>query len=348
MFEIMSKIPSESLIKVMLDGLYFRGDIPDVKIPHKQNKELKIHLGFREFWFYPSSVDVSNWPEYKKEFDGRCVLAGAGGTGKTHTILTDKGFINPRYITPMHTLGIEIKNKYSVQYDTMHKFIGKGCVSRREEMHSVSSVILIDELTMHDGDDIAKAIEMHPECLIFVAGDIDKKQWFQCRNGNDGQFNNLWMPQDWKYVFFEKDYRSLDTELKKFKLDVREKMRSVFTNGEIGDAQKITSWVMLNYNTIPMSDAIKEFREGDIWISGTHATNKKLLENGVVSGYLKNKQIVYSSEDAEKRGSFTTHSFQGLTISDKKVFVSMDNFEYAMFYTAISRVRKFNQLVFVR
>lgn len=346
MMEIMRKIPSESLIKVVLDGIYFRGDIPDVKLPHKHN-ELKKHIGFRDFWYYPSKVDVSSWPEYKKEFDGRCILAGAGGTGKTHTILTDKGFINPRYVVPMHSLGQDIRNKYGVQYDTMHKFIGNGCLSRRSETENIPSVILIDELTMHDGNDIQKAIEMYPECLIFVAGDIDSKQWFQCRNGDNGEFKELWQPMDWRYVFFEKDYRSLDNELKKFKLDIRQKMREVFTNGKTGDAMKIKNWVLENYKTISMEDAITKFTTGDIWISGTHKTNAELLSKGIISGYIKNKQIVYEPEGAEKRGSFTTHSFQGLTISDKRVFITMDNFEYAMFYTAVSRVRKFEQIILV-
>lgn len=347
MMEIMRKIPQQSLIKVILDGIYFRGDIPDITLPYKNNKELKTHIAFKDFWYSPSKVDVSKWPEYKKEFDGNCVLAGAGGTGKTHTILTDKGFIHPKYVVPMHSLGKEIKTKYGVSYDTMHKFIGNGCISSRVEFGIVPSVVLIDELTMHDGGDIEKAIKMYPESLIFVAGDIDKKQWYQCRNGDKGEFNELWQPDDWRYVFFEKDYRSLDNELRKFKLDVRDKMREVFTNGKNGDAEKIKKWVIANYKTVSMNDAINDFCEGDVWIAGTHNTNKKLLENGVVSGYIKNKQITFIPDGAEKRGSFTIHSFQGLTISDKRVFISIDNFEYAMFYTAISRVRKFEQIILV-
>jgi len=347
MMEIMRKIPQKSLIKVILDGIYFRGDIPDIVLPYKNNKELKQHIAFKDYWYTESKVNVSKWSEYKKEFDGNCVLAGAGGTGKTHTILNDKGFVNTKYVVPMHSLGQEIKTKYGVSYDTMHKFIGKGCISRRAESDIVPSVILIDELTMHDGSDIEKAIAMYPESLIFVAGDIDKKQWYQCRNGDNGEFNELWMPQDWRYVFFEKDYRSLDNELRKFKLDVREKMREVFTDGKNRDAKKIKDWVLSNYETISMDEAVVDFQDGDVWIAGTHNTNKKLLENGVVSGYIKNKQITFCPDGAEKRGSFTIHSFQGLTISDKRVFISMDNFEYAMFYTAISRVRNFKQITLV-
>lgn len=347
MMEIMRNIPQQSLIKVILDGIYFRGDIPDIVLPHKNNKELKTHLGFRDFWYTPSRVNVSKWPEYKKEFDGNCVLAGPGGTGKTHTILTDRGFINPKYVVPMHFLGKKIRVKYNVSYDTMHKFIGNGCISRRVESDTVPSVILIDELTMHDGRDIEKAIAMYPESLIFVAGDIDQKQWYQCRNGENGEFKELWQPNDWRYVFFEKDYRSLDNELRKFKLDIREKMREIFTNGKNGDANKIRDWVTSNYKIQSINDAIKEFRDGDIWIAGTHNTNKKLLENGIISGYIKNKELTFNPDGAEKRGSFTIHSFQGLTIEDKRVFISMDNFEYAMFYTAVSRVRKMEQIILV-
>lgn len=351
MMEIMRNIPQQSLIKVILDGIYFRGDIPDIVLPYKNNKELKKHIAFKDYWYNESKVDVSKWAEYKKEFDGNCVLAGAGGTGKTHTILNDKGFVNPKYVVPMHSLGQEIRNKYGVSYDTMHKFIGKGCISRRAESDIVPSVVLIDELTMHDGSDIEKAIAMYPESLIFVAGDIDKKQWYQCRNGDNGEFNELWQPADWRYVFFEKDYRSLDNELRQFKLDVREKMREVFTDGKNRDANKIKDWVLSNYKTISMDEAINDFLSRPaaecLWIAGTHNTNKKLLENGVVSGYIKNKQITFCPDGAEKRGSFTIHSFQGLTISDKRVFISMDNFEYAMFYTAVSRVRNFKQIILV-
>jgi hypothetical protein len=340
MMEIIKQIPSESLIKVVLDGLYFRGELPDIHCKYKMNK-LKEHGNFREYWYYPSETDTSKWTEYKKEFDSRCILAGAGGSGKTHRILTDKGFVNPKYIVPMHSLGKECRNKYGVSYDTIHKFAGIGCVSRRDEgVHYLSGMILVDELTMLDREHVDKLINMYPESLIFIAGDIDEKQWYQCRNKNE-----LWR-QNWRFIFFEHDYRALDEELKQFKCLIREKMREVFTFGDSADAEQINDWVKKNYSVTPMETAIKMFKTGDVWIAGTHATNAKLIENGIVSGHLKDKEINYSGE-GEVRGAFTIHSFQGLTISDKRVFISLDNFEYAMFYTAVSRVRHLNQIVLV-
>ena len=112
----------------------------------------------------------------------------------------------------------------------------------------------------------------------------------------------------------------------------------------------MTMWAN-KLNTISFDDAVKQFSVGDAWIAGTHAINVKLLENGVVSGwYKKGGNISYEEkENFEKRGSFTTHSFQGQTIEDKKVFISINScFEYSMLYTAISRVRRISQLVFVR
>jgi hypothetical protein len=76
------------------------------------------------------------------------------------------------------------------------------------------------------------------------------------------------------------------------------------------------------------------------------------LENNIVSGYLtKEKELIFNvdniPEKCTKRGSFTTHSFQGFTIKDKKVFIVLDLFEYAMLYTSISRCVNFNQIVLV-
>ena len=75
-----------------------------------------------------------------------------------------------------------------------------------------------------------------------------------------------------------------------------------------------------------------------------------LLNLNVVSGGLtKDKEIVRSDMDGiESRGSFTIHSFQGLTINEGKVFISLnDCFEYAMLYTAVSRCVHFSQIVLV-
>jgi hypothetical protein len=348
MLEIMKDIKGE-LVKVILDGIYFRGELPNVDIPHKTNKDIKTHLGFRDAWYYPSEINTDNWALYNEKLDGNCVLIGAGGTGKSYSVLTDKGIINPLYIVPSHVLGRKCREKYGCKYNTIHKLIGVDCIPYRES-NRVPGVIFIDELTMIEGDWIEQAIKMYPESLIYVAGDIDEKQWFQCRNGYTDNFSKIWIPKDWRFVNYNIDMRAKDEELKNFKITIRRVMKEIFTDGNQLDASKINRYVKQTYPTVEMCDAMKMFQPGDKWIAGTHKTNEKLLENGIVSGFInKQKEIVNEDEPgAVKRGSFTTHSFQGLTIENERLFVSLDFFEYAMFYTSISRICNMSQLVIVR
>lgn len=350
MFDIMRKIEDKNLVKVVLDGIYFRGEIPDVDVPHSKDKEMKVHLGFRDAWYYPSEIDTSNWTGYNSDLDnGCCVLTGAGGSGKSYSVLTDKGIINPLYVVPSHVLGRKCRENYGVNYTTIHKLVGIECRPFRETNFE-PGVIFIDELTMIDKTWIEKAIELYPNTLFYIAGDIDKKQWFQCRNGFPGNFSKIWIPNDWRYVHYKNDMRSRDGELKKLKEDIREQMRKNFTDGGQFDSMLMSMWLKKRVATVSFDEACTMFQPGNIWIAGTHKTNQKLLEKGVVSGYINKDKEIYCEESvgSEKRGSFTTHSFQGLTIENEKLFVSLDFFEYAMLYTSISRVCNYEQLVIVR
>jgi hypothetical protein len=94
-----------------------------------------------------------------------------------------------------------------------------------------------------------------------------------------------------------------------------------------------------------------EFVEGDTCIAGTHRTNAKLLEKGIVSGYYKKGGYVSDVPlpNYEKRGSFTIHSYQGKTIEKGNIWIFIDDlFEYAMLYTAVSRAVNMSQIKFVK
>jgi hypothetical protein len=348
MLDIMSKIDGE-LVKVVLDGVYYRGEVQDVTIPHKTDKDLVKHLGFRDAWYYPSTVSTDSFPVYTAPLDGSCVLSGAGGTGKSYSVLTNKSIVNPLYVVPSHVLGRKCREKYGCNYTTIHKLIGMECQPFRDTNY-VPGVIFVDELTMVESSWIEKALEMYPNAVFYIAGDIDERQWFQCRNGHPGQFSKIWIPKNWRFVNYTNDMRSKDEELKKFKSDVRDAMRSIFTDGGQTDSTRVSAYVKKNYKTVTFDEAASMFQNGDMWIAGTHKTNDELLKRGIASGYInRNKEIVAEDEaGAVKRGSFTTHSFQGLTIESQRVFMSLDFFEYAMLYTSISRVCNYNQIVLVR
>lgn len=348
MMKLMESV-SGDLIKVVLDGLYYRGVLPDVEIPHHNDKELKQHIGFRDAWYYESKIDTSQWSDYDDRFDGSAVLCGAGGSGKTTTVFESKGLMKPLFVVPSHVLGRKMSTQYKCKYTTINRFIGMDCRAFKEDQYE-PHVVLIDELTMIESSWIDKAIELYPNTMFLIAGDIDKKQWFQCRNGCPGKYSKIWIPTNMKYVYFTTDYRSKDEELKDFKVKVRQAMKDIFTDGEAMDNIRMKLWLQTNYKCHTFDEAVAQFTPGDTWIAGTHATNKKLLSRNVVSGFINSdKEIMKAESDScEKRGSFTIHSYQGLKIDEGKVFISLDMFEYAMLYTAISRCVRFEQIVLVK
>jgi hypothetical protein len=364
MLQTMGSIDGE-LIKVVLDGIYFRGELPDMKLPHSTDKKLVQHIGFKDAWYYPSTISTIHWDTYDDRFDvpadkipNVCVLTGAGGTGKSHSVLQNPALTDVLYVVPTHALGRKMRTKTGCKYTTIHKLIGirtneKGEEEKSrsyQEEHGVPSAIFIDEITMIEASWIERAIKLYPNSKLFIAGDVDTKQWFQCRNGYTGNFSKVWMPStDYHIIPYTTDYRAKDDRLKQLKTDLREVMKNVFTDGGQTDAIRMKVYLKSRIQTTKFDDAVKKFKTGDIWIAGTHKTNQKLLEAGVVSGFInKHKEIVATEEaGAEKRGCFTTHSFQGFTLETEKVFISLDFFEYAMLYTSISRVCNFHQLVIV-
>ena len=346
MIQTMMKFDINNLVRVVMDGLYYKGDLPEVGDLFIA-KEIK-DCDYSEYWYSPSTVEVV-WDS--DVFSKNTLLTGAGGNGKTYKVLNDKGLNRVLFVAPMNLLGKGIASQYKIRSTTIHKLLGKDCIPWIKEQ-AYPPVILIDETTQIQADWIDEVFKMYPKSLILLAGDIDSKgQWFQCRNGRPGDFSKIWKPVDVDIISMDIDRRSLDDELRELKIKIRNKMKEVFVDGDnYNECIKMTMWAN-KLNTISFDDAVKQFSVGDAWIAGTHAINVKLLENGVVSGwYKKGGNISYEEkENFEKRGSFTTHSFQGQTIEDKKVFISINScFEYSMLYTAISRVRRISQLVFVR
>jgi hypothetical protein len=331
MLNLMDSIDGK-LYKVILDGIYYSGKIDDDFDIEYKDKEIKSHSYFGDGWYNPSEFNINELSEFDERFDGNCVLAGEGGTGKSYSVFNYGGFTDVLYVVPTNELGFGSGKKFT----TIHRLIGQDCANYRS-MYNLPSVIFIDELTMIEKTWIVKAIQMYPECLILIGGDIDKQQWFQCRNGYTGHFSEIWMGDDWRFVYYKNDYRSLDDKLKQFKIGIRNEMKRIFTNGNMMDTFKMKQYILNNVSSISFDDAVKEHKDGDMWIAGTHKTRDKLKQNKIECEFNNKKQ-----------NGFTIHSFQGMTISDRKVFITMDMFEYAMYYTAISRVRNYNQLVFVK
>jgi hypothetical protein len=345
MMEALKKFDLNQLVRVVMDGIYFRGAKPeclDWFVP----KDMVEH-SYTGFAWYTDELMNVNWSE--KWIGRNTLLSGQGGAGKTYKVMNDTGFNRILFVTPQHILGAEIAKKYSVPYTTIHRLIGEGCEAYKSN-HPYPPVLFIDEVTQISKSWIEKVFVMYKDSLVILAGDLDKRQWFQCRNGKPGQFSEIWKPVGVDCIEIQGDRRSRDDELRQLKLTVRDEMKRVFIDGDGNEDVRMKLWAR---RTLPMTSfdtAVSMFQPGDVWIAGTNDTSQKLLENNVCSGWYKRGGYVEYEEHEgyDKRGSFTIHSFQGRTVETGKIFISInDLFEYSMLYTAISRAVEFKQLVFI-
>lgn len=339
MMDAMKHFKPENLVRVVMDGIYYRGEKPS-ELDWFKDKPTKN-----------ASCETMDWYSHEKinqatpmgHIIGNTLLTGQGGSGKTYSVFNDPGFNNVLFVSPSHILGQDVREKYGANYTTIHKLIGIDCRPYYEE-NKVPSVILVDEITQLDAEWVEKVFKMYPQSLILLAGDIDADgRWFQCRSGSGSEFNAIWKPHDVDVIEFTEDRRSRDDDLKKLKLRIRKVMKQC--DLECGMFQ-MEEWAS---NTLPISKF--EFAEGDTCIAGTHKTNQKLLDMGVVSGYYKKGGFVSTVElpGYEKRGSYTIHSYQGKTIENGNIWIVIDDlFEYAMLYTAVSRAVNMSQIKFIK
>lgn len=313
MMEQMLKLQLENISAVNLDGLYFKGKAPCFSPCFRPKKPKIENPTGNNPWYTPVNIK-EDFPLFTP-YNQSSALLGAGGTGKTHAILNDRGFNSPLYVSPTHELGKAKQQEFNIPYTTLHRAIGENCRSYKESF-GTPPVIFVDELTQMEAEFVTRLINLYPESLIFIAGDIDEQgRHFQCKYSNE-----IWKPT-FKTFTFTTDYRSHTEELKKLKTDLRTFMKQDPTTEEV------KQYAHDHFNHTPWVDAVLDFKPSeDIWIAGTHK---------------------YINKHPFKL--HTTHSYQGKTIEQpKRLFISTDDlFEPTMLYTAISRARHHNQLVFV-
>ena len=314
MMEQMLKLSLENISAVNLDGLYFKGSptSPFAACFRPKKPRVENPIGNNP-WYVPVNIK-EDFPALTP-YNQNSALLGAGGTGKTHAILTDRGFNQILYVSPTHELGRSKQQEFGVPYTTLHRAIGENCRSYKES-YGTPAVIFVDELTQMEASFVTRLIALYPESLIFIAGDIDEQgRHFQCKYSNE-----IWKPT-FKCFTFTTDYRSHTDALKQIKQDLRSFMKTDPSTDDVKEYAK------RHFDHTPWLNAVLDFKpDTDVWIAGTHK---------------------YINKHPFK--IHTTHSYQGKTIEQpRRLFISTDDlFEPTMLYTALSRARHHEQLVFV-
>ncbi len=300
-------------------------------------------------------------------------LSGPGGTGKTHSIMQNIPAYRICYSSLSWDRCIDFKNKAGdVQILSLNKLIGDNC--EQKPLRPSVGFIIIDELTLINKSIIDKIISLYPDKIIFLLGDITFDGfYYQCSLENlpgEKHFEVI-KPKDYNLQFIEytKNYRFTE-ELNIKLLSFRNLMETIIKSK---NNDKTKASILYNYIRKEFKDNFKSideiiYNDRDIGVSDLddkkqgfkltniflrkgakprYYINKTMYDQGIIKGQIFNEKPTHKYYDV--RLFTTVHSCQGYTLdNDQKIIISIEkNFDLRLLYTALSRARRLEQIVFI-
>lgn len=342
------------------DGLDFGLDI-----------EVIINNSYNQSYF----IESTNIINFDVSFCGDHItnrvlfLGGAGGTGKTHSVLTSKNFNQKRLCFTSSCWDL-IQSKQSEFNDilglSLPKITGEMNGKTVEKYNIINYNYLVnDELTLQNKKIVSDIITENERKFIILMGDIDNDGfYYQC-----SITPNIVVPKKIKnsqYIKYTKTYR-FDDELNNKINNLRNFMR---TTKEI-DSIDIYNYVKENFSSCFKNINDVVINADDIGISalknvydkdGLCQHSKKFYENGspkqyyikdtkLRSGIYKGRKIEEKPDNKNYVCSLfrTIHSYQGrqLNFNNKIVILLNSMFDLNLLYTAISRARRLDQIYII-
>ena len=191
-------IPIDNLVRVCGDGIYVH-DTKNVKLMKSFIiKDKKFPTNGASLCFLSSSfiqtINIKDMAPFRPN-NMIELHKGAGGCGKTHSQLTDHGFVNPTFVTISWKLTSAKINEYKCDGTVLARVLGQQCQKAR-----TGNVLIIDEVSMlnqHDFDMLKKLNKK-----LILCGDIDYQ--LGCVHGTPANFDNI------PTINHTKNYRSTD------------------------------------------------------------------------------------------------------------------------------------------
>ena len=311
----------------------------------KQKLKIKNHILFYFFrrWFNTIQEKFGNYYNYKSDYRKNNLIEfhrGAGGTGKTHKLLTDEGLINKVFVAPCYKLARVKEKEYNIESTVLNKLL---CSDQAVDYYNKFNVLIFDECSMMNKTELQQIITKFNRHKIFFVGDYG----YQLPPIEGQEI----IPQDYKYNIVEHNinYRCKCKDLKK----LLDKLRKKITEGQI--FFNINNY---NFDIIELEDI--KYRVEDIIIT---VSNKKkdiitekfkhlqkfvVLEN--TSKYSNTEILLQKPEGvkSELRHGFTIYSVQGETAKNR-LFIDVSKIkDLRTIYTAISRAEYLENIIFFR
>jgi len=367
LYEQLWEYEMKDVLRIATDGIYSINDQPELRnVFRVQTKRMKKDLQGSTKYISGLEKGLQDLAEaeYREDYDnGEAddfyieLWKGAGGTGKTHTGLTDKGFIKILYVAPSWKLATEKKNKYNVDVNVYARLLSDD-PDQINFFKRNYNIMLFDEISMLSKKAIDKLTKTYSQCKIILSGDVG----FQLPAIKVDVDNQLSIEYLEDYVAdytkeYVKNYRIQDNKL----LDLCNKVREIITNNH--HYIHIKKLLHDTLPTINIEELKNIYTNEDMILSATNKrkdlfTNMFKGKNEKEKYYITNNMnclyhtgdIVLSDQpvkSGEARHAFTTHSIQGET-AEHKLFIDIKSMRTSqMIYTALSRARRLDQIYII-
>ena len=354
-----------------IDFEQITSDIKDNRIINDVNEKMDDVDIINNEYFKPYFISKKSDIKFDPSFCGEHItnttifLGGAGGCGKTHSILSSKNFMmNDLLLTS--TAWELIQNKVNEFPDitgiSLPKLTGEMNGKTVEKFNSNRyKYIVNDELTLQSSKTVETIINDNKGKFIILMGDVEYDGfYYQCSIGS-----NVVNPSkiNCQYIKYTKNYR--------FEPEFNDKVNDLrtFMYNNKGQTNKIYEYVKNEFSGSfknKISDI--QFNDDDVGISALKPIDKdgKCLYSHQF--YKKGAKPQYYIKDTiYKKGLYrgakldeepdnknytnslfrTIHAYQGRQLTkDNKIIILLNSlFDFNLLYTAISRARRLDQIV---
>lgn len=372
MLEQLEAIYYDNIIRVCVDGIYTFKKVKDERLKnafrHKNEREDKTFnnsegISYISYLFFESPTEEPEEKFYYNIGNDRIhnnkeLHIGAGGNGKTHRNLTDKGLIKILYVAPSWKLARNKEEEYGCKVSVWARlFIDnektKEITADPEMIGRIkknSNVLLIDECSMMTEGQKNKIFELYDDMKIIFCGDLG----YQLSAWNGDEMNNSGFDA---IIENNTNYRCKDPILLKLLEKLREMIREQKHQYQIN---AYVNKVFESKNRIINNDKLKEmYKVDDMILVGTNKIKDTYTEmfGNIEKYYCKENNRLYSNGQivignkpeckSELRHAYTTHSIQGETAYHNLYIENSQMFNARMFYTALSRAKTLSQIYII-
>lgn len=347
------KIKEAKIYKLLINNSNFIKPLFEQKIINHNCKELKLNN--------------------ETIFKIFLLLSGKGGSGKTESIMRNISKSSIIYASLAWERGVDVQNKYGsdICISSMPKILQS--TEDKLEIPKTCKFIVLDEITLISAKQITMIRKLYQDKIIVLIGDVDADGfYYQCslsENLIDGfsvidprQYKNL------QIIKYTTNYR-FEEKLNK-KLDyIREKMREIKQNVKITayeqnkNIQNLVlkvfkdriidkSNVKINFEDMGVSanqESKKQFEYTNYFLNKgakpKYFTNQTQIKKDIIRG--QTSKIEPEHNKHEIRLFSTIHSTQGKTAEGKVIIIVEKTFDFNLWYTALSRARRLDQIFII-